>query len=146
MPDPEARTFNDCSPLTGETSPIAPPLRLRREGDLVVGVATFGRSFEGPPGHVHGGWIASGFDEVMGMAQALSSAPGMTARLDVGYRRPTPLGVELHFTGWVEEVRGRKIRTKATLHRDGELLADASGLFVSVDFEAMMARQAASAD
>ena len=83
--------------------------------------------------------MASGFDEVMGMAQALSSAPGMTGRLDVAYRRPTPLEVELVFDGWIDEVRGRKIHTKATLTAGDDLLAEATGLFLSVDFEAMRA-------
>ncbi|MDG2114431.1 MAG: PaaI family thioesterase [Actinomycetota bacterium] len=136
-PDPDVPMFFDHSPLTGETSPISPPLRLERSGDHVVGRVNFSRSFEGPPGHVHGGWVASGFDEVMGMAQAMSTAPGMTGRLEVAYRRPTPLGVDLVFDGWVAEVRGRKIRTKATLTAGDQLLAEATGLFVSVDFDAM---------
>lgn len=138
-PDADALTFFDHSPLTGEVSPVSPPLRLERVGDHVIGRVTFSRSFEGPPGHVHGGWVASGFDEVMGMAQALSSAPGMTGRLDVAYRRPTPLEVELVFDGWIDEVRGRKIHTKATLTAGDDLLAEATGLFLSVDFEAMRA-------
>ena len=138
--DPDDLTFLDRSPLSGVVNPVAPPMRMTHEGDKVVGRVTFGEAFEGPPGHVHGGWVASGFDEVMGMAQALGSAPGMTARLDVAYRRPTPLGVELLFAGWIDSVRGRKIRTSATLHHGGTLLAEASGLFVSVDFEAFAQR------
>lgn len=136
-PDPDAIAFNDHSPLSGEVSPVAPPLRMAHTDGHVTGTVTFGRAFEGPPGHVHGGWVASCFDEVMGMAQALNTDPGMTARLDVAYRRPTPLGAELVFDGWVEEIRGRKIITKATLHHDGQLLGDATGLFVVVDFDAM---------
>ena len=135
----DALSFFDHSPLTGEASPVAPPVRMTREGDHVMGRVTFGRTFEGPPGHVHGGWVAAAFDEVMGMAQAVATDPGMTARLDVAYRRPTPLGVELVFDGWVDEVRGRKIRTKATLTAGDKLLAEASGLFISVDFQAMHA-------
>jgi acyl-coenzyme A thioesterase PaaI-like protein len=144
--DPDAIGFNDRSPLTGEVNPIAPPLRMERAGDHVIGRAIFGRTYEGPPGHVHGGWVASGFDEVMGMVQAMTGAPGMTGKLEVSYRRPTPLGVELVFDGWVEEVRGRKIFTRAVLTSDGTVLAEATGLFVSVDFDAMRASLASGSD
>jgi acyl-CoA thioesterase FadM len=80
------------------------------------------------------------------MVQAMTGAPGMTGKLEVSYRRPTPLGVELVFDGWVEEVRGRKIFTRAVLTSDGTVLAEATGLFVSVDFDAMRASLASGSD
>ncbi|MFN0093675.1 MAG: PaaI family thioesterase [Dehalococcoidia bacterium] len=124
--------FYDNSPLSGPGNPIAPPLFLRVEGAEVVGSATFGLAYEGPPGHVHGGHVAAAFDEVLGMVQSATGNPGMTGTLTVRYRRPTPLYRELTFRGRVDRVEGRKIFTTATLHDSETLLAESEGLFISV--------------
>jgi acyl-coenzyme A thioesterase PaaI-like protein len=129
------RAFLDNSPVIGLGNPVAPPLSLRAVGDHVEGTATYGRAYEGPPGHVHGGIVAAAFDEVLGMAQSLTGAPGMTGTLTVRYRRPTPLYRELTFRGQVDRVEGRKIFTSATLHVEGEFLAEAEGIFISVGVE-----------
>ncbi len=125
--------FLDTSPLVGLANPVAPPLRLSLDGEAVRGVCVFGRAYEGPPGNVHGGFIAAAFDELLGATQSLTEHPGMTGRLTVRYRRPVPLFREAIFTGRLLRVEGRKILTEATLTVDGVLHAEAEGLFVSVD-------------
>ncbi|HZQ38339.1 MAG TPA: PaaI family thioesterase [Dehalococcoidia bacterium] len=125
--------FLDTSPLIGLVNPVAPPLRLSLDGETVHGVCVFGRAYEGPPGNVHGGFIAAAFDELLGATQSLSERPGMTGRLTVRYRRPVPLHREVVLTGRLLRVEGRKILTEATLTVDGVLHAEAEGLFVSVD-------------
>jgi acyl-coenzyme A thioesterase PaaI-like protein len=126
--------FFDHSPMLGRANPLAPPIQLRLEGDRMVGTATFGAAYEGPPGCVHGGFIAAAFDEVLGSTQSLSGSPGMTGRLTVHYRSPTPLHVELRFEGRLESVSGRKILTKGELRAGDVLCAEAEGLFISIDF------------
>ncbi len=123
----------DYSPIVGLSNPLSPPVRLWIEGDLALGAATFGSAYEGPPGHVHGGWIAAAFDEVLGFTQSLTGHPGMTGTLTIRYRRPTPLHTELRFAGRVLRVEGRKIFTSATLHAGADLCAESDGLFVRVD-------------
>ena len=108
---------------------------MRPTGDRVYGEVVFGSAYEGPPGSVHGGYVAAAFDEVLGFAQSLSGSPGMTGTLTVRYRRPTPLHTELKFEGWVDRVEGRKIFTRAELRAAGELTAEAEGLFISIDGE-----------
>lgn len=127
-----AAGFYDNSPLSGPGNPLAPPVRLRVEGSEVLAVARFGLAYEGPPGHVHGGYVAAAFDEVLGMAQSMTGNPGMTGTLTVRYRRPTPLYKELTFQGRVDRVEGRKIFTTATLHDGETLCAEADGLFIAV--------------
>jgi acyl-coenzyme A thioesterase PaaI-like protein len=124
----------DYSPIVGLSNPLSPPVRLRVEGEQALGEATFGSAYEGPPGHVHGGWIAAAFDEVLGFTQSLTGHPGMTGTLTIRYRRPTPLHTELRFAGRVVRVEGRKIFTTATLHAGDDLCAESDGLFVRVDF------------
>jgi len=125
--------FFDLSPLMGLANPLAPPITLTAEKDRVHGTVVFGSAYEGPPGCVHGGFVAAAFDEVLGFAQSLTGNPGMTARLTVHYRRPTPLHTELRFEGRVVRTEGRKIYATAEIRVAGEVTAEAEGLFVSID-------------
>lgn len=136
--------FFDHSPMLGRANPLAPPIVLWLDGDRIRGTATFGSAYEGPPGCVHGGYVAAAFDEVLGSTQSLSGSPGMTGRLTVSYRKPTPLGVELQFEGRLESVDGRKILTRGELWAGDVLCAEAEGLFISIDpgkFAAMKAER-----
>lgn len=135
----DTHVFFDHSPLIGMANPLAPPIRLAVIGDRVEGRATFGVAYEGPPGHVHGGFLAAAFDEVLGMAQSLTGNPGMTGTLSVRYRRPTPLLKELVFDARVDRVEGRKIFTRGTVSCEGKLTAEAEGVFIAVGHERFMA-------
>lgn len=128
--------FTDRSPFYGAMNPLSMPMRLGRElgtgeFDVITGRAVFTEPHEGPPGHVHGGFIAAAFDEVLGMSQSLTGRPGMTGRLSVTYRAPTPLHSEIVFRGRVDRVEGRKIHTVGTAHHGDVLCAEAEGLFLS---------------
>lgn len=125
----------DQSPILGLANPVSPPVYLRVDGNVVRGTVIFGDAYEGPPGHVHGGFVAAAFDEALGMAQSLTGNPGMTGTLTVRYRRPTPLHRELSFFAQVDHVDGRKIFTNGTLHAGQTLCAEAEGIFISTAFE-----------
>lgn len=131
---PQFDSFLDRSPVLGQANPIAPPVDLRVEDRVVHGTVTFGSAYEGPPGCVHGGWIAASFDEVLGATQSLSGSGGMTAYLKVDYRSPTPLHQPLRFEGELERTEGRKIYTIGRLFHGDVLTAEASALFISIDF------------
>ena len=130
--DPHAHF--DHSPIIGKANPLAPPLDLRTENDRIVGSAVFGSAYEGPPGAIHGGYVAAAFDELLGMAQSLGGKPGMTGTLTVRYRRPHPLHTRIDFEAELVRVEGRKIFTAGRSYADGELRAEAEGIFISVDF------------
>ena len=130
--DPHA--FFDHSPIIGRANPLAPPLDLAVVDDKVLGRARFGSAYEGPPGAVHGGYVAAAFDELLGMAQSLGGKPGMTGTLTVRYRRPHPLHREIRFEAELVRVEGRKIFTTGRSYADGELRAAAQGIFIPVDF------------
>ena len=123
------------SPLVGEVSPLAPPINYEHRDGRLTGRGTFHAAYEGPPGYVHGGWIALAFDEMLGMANIASGHPGMTGRLSVRYRRPTPLHRPVELEAWTEEVDGRRVVTRGTLTVDGAVTAEAEGLFVVIDLE-----------
>jgi acyl-coenzyme A thioesterase PaaI-like protein len=130
--DPHAHF--DHSPIIGRANPLAPPLELAVLDDKVVGQAVFGAAYEGPPGAVHGGYVAAAFDELLGMAQSLGGKPGMTGTLTIRYRRPHPLHTPIRFEAELVRVEGRKIFTTGRSFADGELRAEAEGIFISVDF------------
>jgi len=123
------------SPVVGEASPLSPRLdwEVATRPDGTVGVearGTFGAAYEGPPSFVHGGWVACAFDEMLGIANIASGHPGMTGRLTVHYRRPTPLFRELRFRAWVDRVEGRRIMSCAEVYDGDTLTAEADGVFI----------------
>jgi acyl-coenzyme A thioesterase PaaI-like protein len=123
------------SPIVGEASPLSPRLDweivTRADGTPAVEArGTFGAAYEGPPSFVHGGWIACAFDEVLGIANIAAGNPGMTARLIVHYRRPTPLFRPLHLRAWVDRLEGRRIMSRAEMYDGDTLTAEAEGVFV----------------
>lgn len=137
LADYQEHMFIDHSPLVGPLNPLAAPIAISFDGTVVLGEVTFGAAYEGPPGCVHGGFIAAGFDEVLGITQGMSGSPGMTARLIVQYRSPSPLLQPLRFTGSIDHIDGRKIFTKGELRAvaDDRLCAEAEALFISMNPE-----------
>lgn len=123
------------SPLVGALHPAAPPFEWDRRDGRFVAHGVLGAAFEGPPGYVHGGWVALMFDEALGMANVTGGNPGMTARLTVRYRRPTPLRTPVRLEAWTREREGRRITTVGTLHAGDRLCAEAEGLFVEIGAE-----------
>ena len=141
----ESHPFFDHSPIAGLGNPLAPPLLLEAFDDEVRATATFGSAYEGPPGHVHGGATAAAFDEVLGMAQSLDGNPGMTGRLTVHYRKPTPLNTKIRYSGRIASVDGRKKIVTGESYNDvtGELLCESEGLFIAIDFARFVTLMAA---
>ncbi len=131
--------LDERSPFVGRANPVAPPLHLAVVDGHVEATVTFGRSYEGPPGYVHGGFVAGIFDEALGAAQAFSGLAGMTGRLIVHYRSPTPLDTELRLRADLDSVEGRKIFCSGTLWAGERVCAEAEGLFVTIAPEVLEA-------
>ncbi len=129
----QAHRLRERSPFIGRANPVSLPLLMEFGPDAVEARPTFGTLYEGPPGCLHGGYIAGIFDEALGAVQTFSGHAGMTGRLTIHYRSPTPLHVELHLRAWLESVNGRKILCRGTLHAGERLCAEAEGLFIAVD-------------
>jgi acyl-coenzyme A thioesterase PaaI-like protein len=124
--------FFDQSPLIGLANPLAPPVRLAKTGDrTALGRVRFGSAYEGPPGCVHGGFVAAAFDEVLGFTQSLMGNPGFTGTLSVRYRVPTPLHTELRFEGRIDGVERRKTFASGRVLAGETLCAEAEAIFVA---------------
>jgi acyl-coenzyme A thioesterase PaaI-like protein len=123
------------SPFVGAANPISPPFDYELRDGRLHAEGIFTAAFEGPPGYVHGGWVALAFDEALGLANVASGKGGLTGRLTVRYRRPTPLYRQLRLEAHTARVDGRRLTTIGSLFDGDALLAEAEGLFVGLGAE-----------
>ncbi len=101
------------------------------DGKLVSGRFLPRKPHQGFPGVTHGGIAAAVLDEAMGWAMYAAGAWAMTARMEIRYRRPLPLGEEVRVTAQVVRDRGRRLEAEARIETaSGEVLAEAKGLFL----------------
>lgn len=96
--------------------------------------------YQGPPGHAHGGIIATILDEAMGKVNKLRSVVALTKSMNIEYLKPVPLGKQLTVRGREQQVVGREHTNIAEiLNEKGEVLARSTGIFVAVDIAKMFA-------
>jgi acyl-coenzyme A thioesterase PaaI-like protein len=134
---PAAATFGGGTmpfdTVVGGFNPLALPVRLAFEPPRALGYATFTTAYEGAPGCVHGGVLASTFDIVFTAANVIAEATGPTVRLDVRYRRPTLIEEEALFEAWVTEVTARRVFSKGRIVQGGTVTVEADGEFAILD-------------
>ena len=111
-------------------------LEARIEGDLVVSDMQFAPRFQGGPGVVHGGAVAAFFDDLMGFVPVAHLVPAVTARLEIDYRRPIPLGISVRGEAWLTERDGRKLWARAVgVDSAGEIFVETRALYLAVNIE-----------
>jgi acyl-coenzyme A thioesterase PaaI-like protein len=121
------------SPVEGPANPLAPPLTDVVAGDGEMrATALLTGAYEGPPGRVHGGWVAALLDHALGRAVACAGLPAMTVSLTVDYRRGTPYGVPLTVRARFTGSEGRRVFATGEIVAQGEVTAEASAILVSV--------------
>lgn len=130
-PGMSPRSYTDRSPVTGHLNPLAPPVDMQVEGSVVTTSVTLGLPYQGPPGRVHGGWVATVLDHLMGMsAGQVATSWIFTRSLTVDYAHGVPLFAELDVEAHVAQVDGRKIWVEGSISSGGELLVSARGLWL----------------
>jgi uncharacterized protein (TIGR00369 family) len=89
--------------------------------------------FAGPPGHAHGGIIATLLDEAMSKSNRARGILAMTRHLEVDYLRPVPLNVPLTLTALHTGTTGRRHHIEARLaDAAGNILATGKAVFVTI--------------
>jgi acyl-coenzyme A thioesterase PaaI-like protein len=119
----------------GPDNPATLGLKLAIDGERVRGEVTLDDRHQGAPGFAHGGAVATALDDTLGTLLVVLGHPGVTARLEVNFRRPAFLHRRFELEAWVERVEGRKIEMAAEMREDGDVVADAAALFIQVDRE-----------
>ncbi len=122
----------ESHPMMGPSNAIAPPMVITREASRARGTVTYTHQYEGPPGRVHGGFIAAAFDQVVGAAAALSGQVFFTGTLSVTFLAPTPLHEPLVYEATLDRVEDRRLHASGRLLSDGKVTAEAEGIFVTV--------------
>jgi uncharacterized protein (TIGR00369 family) len=97
------------------------------------------RRFEGPPGHLHGGIIATLLDEAMSKANRQFGIVAMTRHMEVEYLKPVPLMATLELSARHLSASGRQHRCEARIaDASGKVLARGTALFIAVDPETVL--------
>ena len=103
---------------------------LRRDTHAVRFKTRLDGAQQGPPGHAHGGSMAALLDEAMGAAAWIRRTHLVAAKLELQFRHPVPLGVNVHIVAWVKAEGPRSLRARAVLLlRDGVLAVEGQGIF-----------------
>jgi uncharacterized protein (TIGR00369 family) len=99
------------------------------------------RKYTGPPGHSHGGIIATILDEAMGKVNKFRNVLALTSSMEIKYLKPVPLGQALTVTAQEQSVDGRRhINMAEIINAKGDVLVRSTGTFIAIDPEKMFAR------
>lgn len=114
--------------VCGEENPSGLRLRFEIDRDRKTLKTTFvaGETFQGFDGVVHGGIVSTLLDEAMAKLAYELGYGGITAALEVRFKRPAPILVPLVVHGEIVEVKPRLVKAQARITtQDGTVLATA---------------------
>ena len=121
--------------VEGIRNPVAPPLLVELEGDDRAHIAMeLGAAYEGPPGHLHGGYCALVLDHVCGSLASRGNpdTTAATGTLTLRYQRPTRLG-HLRADAQITSIDGRKIFVSGQLADADGVTVTAEGIFITLN-------------
>jgi len=127
----------------GQNNPDGMRLRFTLDEARQTFVCKFrlSKRYTGPPGHCHGGIIATILDDAMGKVNKLRHVIALTKEMTVEYLKPVPLHKSLQVEGSEVSVQGRiHINTAKILNDKNEVLARSRGTFIAIDPEKMFAK------
>ncbi len=92
-----------------------------------------GAEYQGGPGFIHGGIIATVLDEVMGKVNRFRGVRAVTAELNVEYLKPVKVDEDLIVEGHEVEKSGRNMILAGEIrNQSGQVLARGRGRFVII--------------
>lgn len=134
--NPDRRVYLDHSRDVGEYNACFPLYEMRAHDDRAEGRVTFPVVYEGPPGVVHGGFLAVFFDCALQQLNCDMGAAGKTRSLSLRYRRPVPILTELELAAERTVAEGSILST-AELRLDGAVMCSAEMSAVLGDRDAL---------
>jgi len=128
-------TYQRCF-ACGPRNEIGLKLTFRREGDRILADYRPREDFQGFPGVLHGGILATMLDETMSRTGAMRREWLMTGKLDIRFRRPAPVDQPMRVWGEiVRERQGAVDAVGAVELMDGTVVAEARGMFMPMPDE-----------
>jgi uncharacterized protein (TIGR00369 family) len=139
----DQRILNDSSGYQacfgcGGRNPHGLALVFRFEGDEIVAEYTPDERFQGFPGVLHGGVLATMLDETLSRAAVYAGKWMMTARLEIRYRRAAPIGQALRVSAQPTQVRSRMVSARGAVRLASDpqvVFAEAEGVFMPITAE-----------
>jgi hypothetical protein len=132
----DGRVYLDHSRDVGAYNPCFPEYDIAVDGDRAHGSVIFPVPYEGPPGTVHGGFLAVFLDCIVQHHNCDVGVAGKTMSLALRYRRPVPLLTTLSFT--IERSVGDgRIHSVATLLVHEQVLCQAEADAIAGDRAAL---------
>jgi len=124
--------------VCGESNPAGVHVRFyEREDGSVLARFTGGDQHQGYPGRMHGGVITAIIDETIGRAVMITHGEavwGVTVEINVRFRKPVPLEVELTAVGRITHENKRLFEGSGEIYLpDGTVAAEATGKYVKLD-------------
>ena len=122
----DGRVYLDHGMDVGAFNPMFPPYSITVDGaSRATGTVRFPICYEGPPGCVHGGFLAVFADCVVQHHNCAVGQTGRTRGLELRYRRPVPVSADLDFE--IDRTVGDgSVHSKVRLAASGELLCHAT--------------------
>jgi len=120
----------------GSLNPQGLHLDFKMEEGEVKAVFTPQAEHQGFPGYMHGGLVMTMMDEAMGWVTIGQRVWAVTAKVNVRFREPVPLSQPVIVSAAIEKNRRRWLTVRAEVRsREGEILAEAEGIFMRVSGE-----------
>jgi acyl-coenzyme A thioesterase PaaI-like protein len=147
MPPRKPQANSKMCFICGLENPVGLKLRIYEvEPGVIETTYTAPEHFQGYPGVLHGGIVATILDEISGRAlMGDSETPRFmfTAKLEVKYRKNVPIGKPLKIVGKAGRDKGRSAEGWAGIYdlETGDLLAEGNTLLVNVPQDRMGAGQ-----
>lgn len=125
---------NQCCFACGKDNPIGLKLTFLEQEDCYTTTFTAGPEHQGYDGIMHGGLVSTLLDEVMAGYIYHKGFNAVTARLEVRFRQPTPIGQLLHVTAKIVSQRGKlyELRGQVALP-DGTVTAEGKATVAVVE-------------
>lgn len=118
----------------GPKNPFGLKLSFREQDDTYLSEFIGQQQHQGYDGILHGGIVSTLLDEIMARYLYAKGMTAVTARLEVRFNKPTPIGVPLLLKGRITKNKGRIYETEGTIELpDGTVTAQGTAKVFIID-------------
>jgi len=120
--------------VCGRENPIGLRMRFYADGEGCVHADYVPREeHQGFPGVMHGGLVTTMLDEIIGRTAIASDMWCMTAKLEIRFKKPVPIGAPLKLKGEIVKKSNRMLEGRGEIRlEDGTLAVEAIGTYLRI--------------
>ncbi len=127
------RDVHNCF-VCSSTNPIGLRLRFRLEEGVASAVFVSKAEHQSYDGVTHGGILAAVLDDAMGNCFTLRGVKAVTAKMEVRFRRPVPIGCKLRVFGKIVSEDSRAARALAwATAEDRTVMVEGKATYVKLE-------------